>query len=345
MLTIDSVAVRCGNPSMVDVPVEVRIWTRPLLQKEQFECLRREKPSAMILVSDGGRTPDEMKLIMESRSVFDSIDWDCEVHRLYWDANAGMYETASKSANYIWSKYDRCIWLEDDIMFAEGFIRFCAEMLERYKDDERVLAVCGMNHEGESNGPNADYFFSREASIWGLAIWRRSYHRPTEILDSTLEYEREMIVKNAKLNPDFQRRLRGYAENPTYEGHVPAGEFWHALAAFGNNQLYIVPTRNMICNKGCTTSSTHADDFKMLPKGMRRIFEMETYSPPAQLRHPALMVPDVRYEKAVYRIMAVGHPLVRLYRKAVRAAKILYRRGPSALFAKLGNAAKPKFER
>lgn len=344
MLNVGSTVIDCGNPSMFDVPVEVRIWTRPLLQREQFECLRREKPSIMILVSDGGRTPEEMELIKQSRSVFDSVDWDCEVHRLFWDENAGMYATAAKASDYIWARYDRCIWLEDDIMFADGFIRFCTEMLERYKDDERVLAVCGMNHEGVSVGPNADYFFSREASIWGLAIWRRSFYRPAEILETPFEYERERILENARLNPDFRRRLRGYAVDLSYEGHVPAGEFWHAFAAFGNNQLYVVPTRNMISNKGCAADSTHADDFKMLPKGLRKIFAMRTYSPPEKIKHPILMVPDVRYEKAVYRIMAVGHPMVRLYRKTVRAAKILFRRGPSALFAKLGNAVKPRAE-
>ena len=165
MLDISKTVIDCENPSSVDVPIRVRVWTRPDLQMEQFECIRRERPSVLILVSDGGRSEKEANLINESRAVFAGIDWNCEVHRLFWDVNTGMYATGAESTRYIWQNFDRCIWLEDDIMFAEGYIRFCADMLKRYEDDERIMAVCGMNHEGVSEGPNADYFFSREASI------------------------------------------------------------------------------------------------------------------------------------------------------------------------------------
>ena len=311
---------------------------------EQFECIRRERPSVLILVSDGGRSEKEANLINESRAVFAGIDWNCEVHRLFWDVNTGMYATGAESTRYIWQNFDRCIWLEDDIMFAEGYIRFCADMLKRYEDDERIMAVCGMNHEGVSEGPNADYFFSREASIWGLASWRRAWCRPEEILSEGYEYERDRIAENARWNPDFRRRLRGYSEDAFYEGHLAGGEFWNALQAFGNGRLYIIPKRNMICNKGYDLRSTHADDLKLLPKGMRRIFGMKTYSPPDVLKDPILVISDMRYERSVYRIMAVGHPLVRIYRKTMRAIKILAHRGPKEVLSKLGNVINPRRE-
>ena len=158
-------------PSLVDLPVRVRIWTRPDFQEEQLEILRQVRPSILFLVSDGGRNAKERELIGASRELFESVDWDCEIHKLYWEENLGLYKTAALSRQYIWERVDRCVWLEDDIMPSVGAFRFWAEMLERYKDDTRVLGVCAMNHEGVSEGVNADYFFSRVASIWGMATW------------------------------------------------------------------------------------------------------------------------------------------------------------------------------
>ncbi|MRX79689.1 hypothetical protein [Enorma shizhengliae] len=321
--------------ALVQVPVRVRIWIRPELQREQLECIRRERPNCLILVSDGGRTEAEKRLIAESRALFDDIDWQCEVHRLYWENNAGLYTSGSISSEYIWSKYDRCVFLEDDIMFSNGFLRFCADMLERYKNDERIMAVCGMNHEGVSDGPNADYFFSREASIWGTATWRRVNRQVLDFFNDCFSYEHARVMENARLNPDFRRRFKGYCANPEYEGHVPGTEFWRALYAFANNQLYIVPTRNMIINKGCGADSAHSDELSMLPRGMQRLFNAKAYDLEQPLVHPIFVIPDERYEKAVYRIMAVGHPLVRLYRKMARAWKIMRKRGVRSVARKI----------
>ena len=41
---------------LVDIPVSVMIWTRPGLQREQFEVLRKARPSVLFLISDGGET-------------------------------------------------------------------------------------------------------------------------------------------------------------------------------------------------------------------------------------------------------------------------------------------------
>ena len=324
-------------PSLVDLPVRVRIWTRPDFQEEQLEILRQVRPSILFLVSDGGRNAKERELIGASRELFESVDWDCEIHKLYWEENLGLYKTAALSRQYIWERVDRCVWLEDDIMPSVGAFRFWAEMLERYKDDTRVLGVCAMNHEGVSEGVNADYFFSREASIWGMATWKRTEDVWGEIDWGPDPYLMERMVENAAINPDFVRRLEGYVDNPRYEGHVPASEFWFAFAALLTNQMYVVPKRNMICNKGCRADSAHTDDKRLLPKGLQRVFDMDTYELEFPIEHPRYVIPDIRYQKAVYRIMGVGHPLVSIHRKASRALRILAFSGLPALRRKLAS--------
>lgn len=327
--------IESENLWLVDVPVRVRIWTRPALQKEQFECIRRARPSILILVSDGGRTEVERELISQSRTIFEGIDWKCEVHRFYWETNQGMYASGRITSEYIWSLFDRCVWLEDDIMFANGFLEFCTEMLKRYKDDTRILGICGFNHEGISEGPSADYFFSREASIWGTATWRRGYRRDTRLFDENMVYERECIARNARLYPDLKRKINGYMHDEYYEGHRAGGEFWRAVSIYADNQLWIVPKKNMISNKGCTADATHADEYELLPKGIQRVFNMPVHACEFPLHHPVFITPDERYAKVVYRILGIGHPFVCAYRTVVRGLKMLRKKGPAAVIRKM----------
>lgn len=51
----------------------------------------------------------------------------------------------NKVAEYIWKHVNRCIFLEDDQIPSVTFFHFCSELLEKYKDDERIEMICGNN--------------------------------------------------------------------------------------------------------------------------------------------------------------------------------------------------------
>lgn len=155
----------------VNVPVMLRVFIRPNSLKEVFSVIRKAKPRILFLVSDGPRRniPGDREKINLSREVVSNIDWDCDVHRLYYDENLGMYESGIRARKYIFNRVDRCIFLEDDLVPSISFFRYCEELLERYKDDKRIHRICGTNSLVTYEGPTTDYFFSKEGSIWGFA--------------------------------------------------------------------------------------------------------------------------------------------------------------------------------
>lgn len=127
------------KPYLVDVPVKINIWTRPECQRKQFEVIKQARPSILFVTSDGGRNEREWQLIYQNRKIYDEeIDWDCKVYKLYMDHNLGMYAMGEKRTELIWNTVDRCIMLEDDILPSVSFFQYCAELLEKYKDDERI---------------------------------------------------------------------------------------------------------------------------------------------------------------------------------------------------------------
>ncbi len=311
------------KPFLVDVPVRVNIWIRPECQKRQFEVLKKARPSILFLQSDGGRNDKEWEAIHKNRKLFDEgIDWDCTVYKIYETENQGLYTMGRKIADFIWERVDRCIFLEDDILPSVSFFEYCAELLERYKDDTRIDCICGMNHLGVSKEVNADYFFSRQGSIWGTATWKRAVQmRDREFSYKDDQYILGLLKQRTRHNPTFRKKIFGYSKNANYGGHVAATEFFRAFAMYGYNQLQIIPKVNLISNIGCTEDSAHADSLKNMPRGMRKIFNMQTYELEFPLKHTSFVIPDIEYEKKRNRIMGYNTPFITLYRKCVRAFK------------------------
>ena len=90
------------------------------------------------------------KQYTRTEKIFDEeIDWECTVYKFYEDHNNGLYTMGRKVADFIWETVDRCIFLEDDHIPSISFFRYCAELLEHYKDDLRIECICGMNHLGK----------------------------------------------------------------------------------------------------------------------------------------------------------------------------------------------------
>ena len=255
------------KPYLVDVPVRVNIWIRPEAQKKQFEIIKQARPSIMFLVSDGGRNEKEWESIYQNRKLIDDgIDWECEVYRFYEKENNGLYGIGKKYINFLWSKVDRCIFLEDDQIPTVSYFRYCAEMLEKYKDDERIEAICGRNQLGVWEKATSDYFFATKGSIWGIATWKRAYlHRDPNFEYSKDPYTFELLKQQTRKDKSMWRRIEGYSKNPLYDNHVAGGEFYHDFEVYAQRRLFIVPKCNMINNIGCTENSAHAQNFKVLP--------------------------------------------------------------------------------
>lgn len=325
------------KPYLVDVPVRVNIWIRPECQQKQFEVLKQARPSIMFLISDGGRNEKEWEAIRQNRKMIDEgIDWDCTVYRIYEEQNNGLYAMGEKYYKLIWSKVDRCIFLEDDFIPSVSFFGFCAELLEKYKDDERIEAICGMNHCGVWEQPSSDYFFASEGSIWGLATWKRCYEqRDPSFVYGKDEYTMNLLKIHTKKEKVFWNRLKGYAEKGVYENRPAGGEFYHRFEIYAQNRLYIIPKYNLIKNIGCTADAAHAAEYKLMPRGIRRVFNMKTYEMEMPIKHPSYVIADVNYSRARARIMAVGHPMVQLWRRIESAFLAIRYKGFGGIIRKL----------
>lgn len=166
--------------NVMNEPVLVIAFNRPDLLEQLLQRLREIQPAHLYVAVDGPRPdrPGESAKVEACRELVASVDWPCEVHRLFHDRNHGCGLGVSTAITWFFDHVDRGIILEDDIIPDPSFFGFCTELLDRFEHDDRVFAITGCNFVPPSaqSHPGDAYRFSRVAHIWGWATWRRSWN-------------------------------------------------------------------------------------------------------------------------------------------------------------------------
>ena len=163
----------------VTEPLLLIAFNRPDLFERLIERLRETKPEKIYVAVDGPRPdhPEDATKVARTRELISTIDWTEDVQVLAQGSNLGCGQGVSTALSWFFGQEERGIVLEDDILPQPTFFGFCTELLDRYVDDERVLAISGCNFvpvEFQSH-PELPYRFSRVPHIWGWATWRRSW--------------------------------------------------------------------------------------------------------------------------------------------------------------------------
>lgn len=314
------------KPFLVDVPVAIQAFVRPQMLEKQWAIIKEARPSILFIRSDGPRdtVPTDAELIAKSRAITEDIDWECTVYRMYEEKNIGMYGMMKKYPPMIWETVDRCIFLEDDQIPSVSFFRFCAELLEKYKDDLRIERITGVNLCEKWEDTPDDYIFARVSASSGTAMWRRSYLAR----DPDLSYRHNpYVMEHVKRDLPWymKKQFLSFAKTGTYANHKPGGEFYARCAEYLQNQMIIVPKYNLMSNVGVGAGSTHTgSNMKAMPKKLQKQYGMKTYELEFPLKHPAYVFPDTKFEKEREKQLGVASRGQALWRTVERAIRLLF---------------------
>jgi len=127
------------------VPCPPVAFNRPDSTAKVLERIRSARPSRLFVIADGprfGRGNDRENCRVVRKLVDDSVDWECEVTRLYSGTNMGCAARVASGLEALFDAVEEAIILEDDCVPDPTFFRFCPELLARYRDepcDWRIL--------------------------------------------------------------------------------------------------------------------------------------------------------------------------------------------------------------
>ena len=315
-----------GTPFLIDVAVRIKIWTRSQSQKEQFDIIKKVKPSILFIESDGGRNERERSVILSSRNmILEGIDWNCDAYLLFFDSNIGMYALGEVSKSVVWKHTNKCIFLEDDYIPTESMFYFCKEMLDKYENDLRVQGICCVNIEGVNKRCTSDYFFARQGMLWAYAKWKRSagFCEDCSYIEDSYTMKLLKEKKKNEIPNDFWKRIIKNGKQKKVNRPFSSNEFWSQFRAYSQNQLLIIPSKNQISCYG-DIDGEHSSSLHNMPKYKRRLFRMEKYELTFPLKHPLCMIPDDKYSKLFVKNVIASRRLRLFFRRAFNIVRKLF---------------------
>jgi hypothetical protein len=257
------------------------IFNRPDTTALVLEAIRTARPPRLYVAADGPRAnrPDEIDRCEAARRIATSVDWPCHVETRFGEANLGVQEAVSSAIDWFFESEEEGIVLEDDCLPSAGFFTFCEDLLDRFRDDERVMAVCGSCYAKPDASYLASYYFSYYADMWGWASWRRAWRL----------YDRELARwPEFKAGRYLEALARGSGQHEAYwtglfdatrDGRIRSWDYHWIYTVIEQGGLACYPVANLVSNLGWRADATHT------------VAEPNQVGPVANLPHQKLTFP------------------------------------------------------
>ena len=292
-------------------PVVLLVFNRPEATARVFEVVKQVRPKKLLVVADGPRPgrKGEAGLCRRTREIATAVDWPCEVEVHFSEENLGCKGNVSAGLDWVFSRVEEAIVLEDDCLPDPAFFRFCEELLDRYRDETKISQICGSNYQEGVSRTIDSYYFSRHAHIWGWATWRRAWRQN----DLHMTAWPELRAKGW---------LRSYLEDSkaafywtklfddSYRGGDGSLNSWAipwTFSCWAAGNLSVIPNVNLVSNIGHSAEGTHTTG-----QGAANRTEVGVLTFP--LRHPDCVVMNAEADLYTEETFYYGQrPLERLF--------------------------------
>jgi hypothetical protein len=239
-------------------PVLLLVFNRPDLTAKVFGRIRKAQPSQLFVAADGPRPthPKDQRLCQAARDVATQVDWDCELCTLFRDENLGLKEAVSSAITWFFQHVESGIILEDDCVPHPSFFSYCGELLEKYGDDERVMAISGNNFQPETRSYRASYYFSAYPHCWGWATWSKAWNHYDGGI-SAWSHLRDTGWLEGWLGSSAGADYWAKIFDRVARNKVNSWAYPWTFSCWSQHGLSILPTVNLVSNVGFGEYSTH----------------------------------------------------------------------------------------
>lgn len=277
-------------------PILLLIYNRPIYTKKVFEAIRTIRPTKLYISADGPRRDlqNDEQMCDETRKVVSLIDWNCEVKTLFRNANLGCKTAVSEGINWFFEQVEQGIILEDDCLPNKSFFNYCEILLEKYKDESKVMMISGSNPATSVDVEN-EYFFSHFNSIWGWATWKRAWVKFDIKLSHWPRLKEERFLETIYTSNINNRICTEKLFDKTYNnnGSTCWAIQW-SYTCIVNNGVSILPKHNLIQNIGF--SGTHEMNNEQLSLETKTI-DFSNFSHPKHIQVDS-KIEDLLFEKS-----------------------------------------------
>lgn len=282
------------------------IWRRPIQTRRLIDSLRKISPKKIYISSDGpifGNFENENLVTKTRELVLSEIDWECEILTNFSKINKGCKKAVTDGINWFFTLEDEGIILEDDCIPNKYFFKFCSDLLEKYRHDERIWAICGNGYQKEKYVNHDSYFFSRYVDIWGWATWKRCWKLYDPEIKSWGNNNSSSILKDIF---EDKRELKYWTkifDDIFYKNKPDTWDYQWQYLCFINSGMACMPFTNTVENIGFGEGATHTNE------SSSQIFKNNKKSGiDFPLKHPITFIRSKDCDKHIQEIFYSGYP-------------------------------------
>lgn len=245
---------------MFNVPVLIILYNRVEETHNVFQVLRAVQPTQLYIAGDGGIAGDreDVKLTYRTRSVIQP-EWPCQVHTFFQEQHLGWSEMVFAAMKWFFTMEEEGIVLFEDTVPHYDFFPFCENLLNQYRNNERIFSINGsyLRHRSRKKYKKrmqkgeSSYYFSAYSTTWGFATWKNRWN------DFTLSMENYTPEQISKIVEPYMTKSRQKAYWNNRFGllkHMEA-KYWsyqYLLHIWSHHGLCITPYLNLVTNIGFT---------------------------------------------------------------------------------------------
>ena len=271
----------------VKKPILLLTFNRPELTKQLLDKIKIVKPKDIFVACDGSRenVKDEDKKVNQVRKIIkESINWECKTRFLFQENNLGCKKAVSQAIDWFFDEVEEGIILEDDCIPNVSFFRYCDELLDKYKENEKIMCITGDNFQFNNIRGDASYYFSVFSHCWGWATWRRAWKHFDVTMETFPKFQKTKQITNI-----FDtKKIQKYWENvfkKVYAGEINSWAYIWMYTCWINNGLTCLPNKNLVSNMGFGSNSTHT-------RGDSSIANLKAEEIKFPLQHPKFISRD-----------------------------------------------------
>ena len=293
----------------VKTPIAFIIFNRPEVTERVFAEIAHARPAKLLVVGDGARVNQEndVSMVALTREIINRVNWPCELLTNFSEVNLGCRKRVSSGLDWVFSQVEEAIILEDDCLPDPSFFYFCDTLLARYRDDPRIMTICGTNL-ANTKDITESYYFAPIPHIWGWATWKRVWDE-YDVNMPLLDFLNSDRAFNSNLDTSELNYWLNFF-NQVKKGVIDTWDVQLTYLAMTSYRLSIFPRLNLIKNIGFGADATHT-------KRQNHLAELETFSVDDPLIHPKFIIPLLSAASERNKKEGIGTPRI------IRAIKFL----------------------
>ena len=246
---------------MLAVPILLVAFNRPKHTKRVLETILAAQPQALYVFQDGARegNEDDVQKCAEVRGVVEELtkDTDVVLHTNYSDWNLGCGAGPMTGIGWFFSQVEKGIVMEDDCLPHPDFFGYCEELLDRYKDNDKIRFINATLYDDRWQCA-ASYDFSRYMVTGAWAGWQRTWQGfDLDLKGLDAKAFRKHVLKLTGNRGEANWWYSIVKEIQQDERKKSYWDFQMQIHLFRNSALTIHPQKNLVSNIGFDGAGTH----------------------------------------------------------------------------------------